>query len=236
MTVVGRARRPSCASGRVSPEVAESRLPVGSSAKTTVGWETRSARYGDALLLSTRQLTRPVRAAIRRPHLLQEILEPRLVRLRAGDRQRQANVLLRAQHGEEVEELEDEPDVLAPELVRSVSPSVVTSVPSMATVPDVGLSSPARMCISVDLPEPNGPMTAVSLPRSTSRLTPRSASTAVSPPVAPRHVAGATTAAPLLWRTFSSDRASDGFMSTSASLGDVRPRLSSATYSASARG
>ena len=64
---------------------------------------------------------------------------------------------------------------------RSVSPRVVTSVPSMATVPDVGLSSPARMCISVDLPEPDGPMTAVSLPRSTSRLTPRSASTAVSP-------------------------------------------------------
>src|SRR6187551_792444 len=37
------------------------------------------------------------------------------------------------------------------------------------------------MCMSVDLPEPEGPMTAVSLPRSTSRLTPQSALTAVSP-------------------------------------------------------
>ena len=49
--------------------------------------------------------------------------------------------------------------------VRSESFSVVISVPSIVTVPEVGLSSPARMCISVDLPEPDGPMTAVSLPR-----------------------------------------------------------------------
>ncbi len=38
------------------------------------------------------------------------------------------------------------------------------STPAIVTWPDVGLSSPARMCISVDLPEPDGPMTAVSRP------------------------------------------------------------------------
>ena len=43
----------------------------------------------------------------------------------------------------------------------------VISVPAIVTVPLVGLSSPARMCISVDLPEPDGPMTATSWPRST---------------------------------------------------------------------
>ena len=37
------------------------------------------------------------------------------------------------------------------------------------------------MCISVDLPEPDGPMTAVSRPSVMSTETPRSASTAVSP-------------------------------------------------------
>ena len=37
------------------------------------------------------------------------------------------------------------------------------------------------MCMSVDLPEPDGPMTAVSFPLRTSSETPRSASTAVSP-------------------------------------------------------
>ena len=65
--------------------------------------------------------------------------------------------------------------------VSSVSPSVVISVPAIATLPVVGRSSPARMCISVDLPEPDGPMTVVSWPRETSSETPRSASTAVSP-------------------------------------------------------
>ena len=49
--------------------------------------------------------------------------------------------------------------------VRSLSPSVVISLPATSTAPEVGLSSPARMCISVDLPEPDGPMTAVALPR-----------------------------------------------------------------------
>ena len=35
--------------------------------------------------------------------------------------------------------------------------------------------------MSVDLPDPEGPMTAVSFPGSTPSVTPRSASTAVSP-------------------------------------------------------
>ena len=42
------------------------------------------------------------------------------------------------------------------------------STPATVTSPEVGLSSPARMCISVDLPEPDGPMTAVSRPRAMS--------------------------------------------------------------------
>ena len=48
--------------------------------------------------------------------------------------------------------------------VSSVSPRSVISVPAISTVPDVGRSSPARMCISVDFPEPDGPITAVSAP------------------------------------------------------------------------
>jgi hypothetical protein len=41
-----------------------------------------------------------------------------------------------------------------------------TSVTSPITTPDVTLPSPARQCIKVDLPEPDGPMMAVSSPRS----------------------------------------------------------------------
>ena len=74
--------------------------------------------------------------------------------------------------------------------VRSESSSVVISVPAISTEPEVGLSSPARMCISVDLPDPDGPMTAVSRPRGTSTETPRSASTArLAFAVAARHLA-----------------------------------------------
>ena len=64
---------------------------------------------------------------------------------------------------------------------RSVSPE--TSLPPIETVPVVGSSSAARMCINVDLPDPEGPMTATSSPGGiTVRETPRSASTAVFSP------------------------------------------------------
>ncbi len=90
------------------------------------------------------------------------------------------------------------PMCLRRSFVRSESFSVVISVPETATVPDVGLSRPARMCINVDLPEPEGPMTAVRLPFATSSETPRSASTAVSPSPYLRVTSRATTTAPEL--------------------------------------
>ena len=65
--------------------------------------------------------------------------------------------------------------------VSSWSPIAVISWPSIETLPVVGRSSPARMCISVDLPEPEGPITAVNWPGGISRSTPRSAWTMVSP-------------------------------------------------------
>jgi hypothetical protein len=65
--------------------------------------------------------------------------------------------------------------------VSSASPRPVTSTPATVTSPEVGRSSPARMCMSVDLPEPDGPMTAVSRPWAISTDTLRSACTAVSP-------------------------------------------------------
>ena len=55
------------------------------------------------------------------------------------------------------------------------------SSPPIRTDPEVGRSSPASRCMSVDLPEPDGPMTAVNWPAGTSSETPRRASTAESP-------------------------------------------------------
>ena len=65
-------------------------------------------------------------------------------------------------------------------LVRSLSPSVVRSVSPMNTWPEVAESRPARQCISVDLPDPDGPMIAVNRPGSTDTETESSATTRVS--------------------------------------------------------
>jgi hypothetical protein len=65
--------------------------------------------------------------------------------------------------------------------VSCLSDILVTSRPPISTRPEVGRSSPASTCISVDLPDPDGPMTAVNWPLGTSSETPRTASTADSP-------------------------------------------------------
>ncbi len=65
--------------------------------------------------------------------------------------------------------------------VSSASSMPVMSTPATVTCPEVGWSRPARMCMSVDLPEPDGPMTAVRRPSAMSTDTPRRASTVASP-------------------------------------------------------
>ena len=47
---------------------------------------------------------------------------------------------------------------------------LVSGVPSMETVPDVGSSSQSTQRMSVDLPEPDGPMITTFSPRLTVRL------------------------------------------------------------------
>ena len=51
----------------------------------------------------------------------------------------------------------------------------------MYTAPEVSESSPARQCISVLLPEPDGPMMAVNCPASKATVTPSRARTSLSP-------------------------------------------------------
>jgi hypothetical protein len=66
-------------------------------------------------------------------------------------------------------------------LVSRDSLSPVSVVPPTATEPEVGRSRPDAHCNSVDLPEPDGPMTAVNVPSGTDRSTSSSAVTALSP-------------------------------------------------------
>src|ERR1035437_8956064 len=55
------------------------------------------------------------------------------------------------------------------------------SWPSSRYCPDVGRSRQPMMCMNVDLPDPDGPVTERNSPRSTSRSTPRNAFTSISP-------------------------------------------------------
>ena len=59
----------------------------------------------------------------------------------------------------------------------ALSESPATDWPAIRTVPLVGRSSVPASASSVDLPEPDGPTTAVSSPAATARLTDRSAAT-----------------------------------------------------------
>jgi hypothetical protein len=65
--------------------------------------------------------------------------------------------------------------------VRALSLSVVRSTPSISTRPEVSVSRPATQCMSVDLPDPEGPMIAVKRPAGKSTVMPSMARTSVSP-------------------------------------------------------
>ena len=65
--------------------------------------------------------------------------------------------------------------------VRPLSSRDPSSVSPRKTCPDVGVSSAAQQCIRVDLPEPEGPITAVNSPAAISSVTPSRARTCASP-------------------------------------------------------
>ena len=76
---------------------------------------TRDERPGDRdpLLLAARQLARQLVEAIRHPHGRDDLVEPRLIGIPAGERQRQEHVLARAERRDQVVLLEDEPEPVA---------------------------------------------------------------------------------------------------------------------------
>ena len=93
--------------------VFESRLPVGSSANSTDGLEIRARAIETRCCWPPESSRGAVLAAVVDPDRLEQLLEPLVLGLLAGDRERQDDVLLRGQHRQQVEELEDEADVIA---------------------------------------------------------------------------------------------------------------------------
>jgi hypothetical protein len=139
------------------------------------------ARHRDALLLAAGQLGRAVGAAVRERDRLEQPLDAPVAVAAAGERERQPDVLLRRQDRHEVEGLEDEADLVAAQ-AREVG---VVELPDLRVGDRDGAArravEPASRCMSVDLPEPDGPMIAVKEPGWISIETPRSALTAASP-------------------------------------------------------
>src|SRR5712691_1457142 len=166
---------------RISPLVFESRLPVGSSAKTIVGLLTRARPMATRCCWPpessdgrcVRRLVRPMRSISWSTHSRSGFT---LV-MESGSRMFSSAVSI----GSRLKNWKMKPMFRRRSFVRSESLSFEMAVPAIVTSPEVGLSRPARMCIRVDFPDPEGPMTAVSWPFGTSSETPRKASTAVSP-------------------------------------------------------
>ncbi len=65
--------------------------------------------------------------------------------------------------------------------VSALSDNCDRSTAPMKTWPRVTVSRPARQCINVDFPDPDGPMIAVNRPRGKETSISRSAVTAVGP-------------------------------------------------------
>ena len=138
--------------------------------------------HGDALLLAAGELARAVLQAVAEADGVDDLVEPRLVGLAAGQVHRERDVLEGGERRHQVEGLEDEADPVPPQLgERLVVERGEVGVADEAPGPPVSVVEPGEACISVDLPEPDGPMMAVKPPAANSTSTPSRARTALSP-------------------------------------------------------
>ena len=122
------------------------------------------ARDADALFLAARQLARLVLGALAQDRRGSSAAPTRLRAIRGGQRsqqQRQLDVALGRQHRQQVVHLKHEADVIRAPACRA-APSLSESVrwPAISIVPAVGRSRPPIRFSSVDLPEPDGPISA----------------------------------------------------------------------------
>ena len=98
---------------RISAPLRESRLPVGSSAKTTCGRPARARATATRCCWPPESSDGPVAEAVAEADGVDDAVEPRLVRLPAGEGQREGDVLEGGEGRHQVERLEHEPDPVA---------------------------------------------------------------------------------------------------------------------------
>ena len=152
------------------------------------------ARDRDALLLPARELLRPVVHAVLESPTISSAYSAcsrrSLLRERRQE-QRQLDVLERRQHRDQVERLEDEADVArAPGREVVVATYALISSPPTTIVPASARSSPPSRFRIVDLPEPDGPISARNSPaRDVEVETVEDRQVLAAAPVAARHAA-----------------------------------------------
>ena len=171
-----RRRKPS-----TSALLVESRLPVGSSAKTIDGWLTSARAHATrccwppdiSLGRWPRRGRRPTASTTWSNHARSGLRPARL----SGSRMFSSALRV----GTRLKDWKTKPTRSRRRVVRSLSLSLPSEVPSTTASPEVGVSSAARQCMRVDLPEPEGPMMAVNSPCIRSTVTPSRARTSASP-------------------------------------------------------
>ena len=167
----------------MEPPVAESRLPVGSSASTIAGWPATAraiatrcrsppdSRVGRACSLWPSPARRSAAAACSR----------RLARLTPAYSSASATLSSALWCSARKNCWNTNPIAVARSAATCRSLSAAASRPVTRTVPAVGRSRVPIRCSSVDFPDPDGPAMATSSPAATVKLTPRSAGTGGEP-------------------------------------------------------
>ena len=139
------------------------------------------ARHGDALLLTTRELRRTVTEAVDEADGVDDVVDPCVSGLRPASRIGSVMFSTAVSVGIRLNAWKMKPTRSRRSCVSFLSLSGLRSVSPIHTEPLVSVSRPASVCMSVDLPEPDGPMIAVKRPVAKSTVTPSSARTSASP-------------------------------------------------------
>ena len=118
--------------------------------------------------------------AVADPDRIDQAVEPFALDLAPGDHKGSRMFSSALRTGSRLK-VKDKADPIAPQLGQRAVAQISQLEPASLTVPALGRSSPASRCISVDLPEPEGPMIAAKRPDGKLTVMPARASTAASP-------------------------------------------------------
>ena len=164
--------------------VAESRFPVGSSASTRAGSFTRARAIATRCICppeSSFDLWSKYSAGSPTDASASHARRSRSRGATSVYKSGSITFLMTVERGSRLNDWNTKPIRVARTRASSSSSSFATSTPSSRYVPDVGVSRQPSIFMSVDLPEPDGPMMHRNSPLRTASDTPRSACVGTPP-------------------------------------------------------